>query len=92
MEIGFYSNKRKIEKSYCRRYDLHLRPSSNKHDALASQLLGIYTNDVSIWFEILTFNVLKGSQSRAIIDKFCQDEGFELTYYIETLVELQKYC
>ena len=34
---------------------------------------------------MLTFNVLKVSQSRAIIDRFCQDEGFELTYYIETL-------
>ena len=29
--------------------------------------------------------MLKVSQSRAIIDRFCQDEGFELTYYIETL-------
>ena len=34
---------------------------------------------------MVTFNVLKDSQSRAIIDWFCQDEGFELTYYIETL-------
>ena len=29
------------------------------------------------------------SQSRAIIDRFCQDEGFELTYYIETLAEIK---
>ena len=34
---------------------------------------------------MVTFNVLKVCQSRAIIDKFCQDEGFELTYFIETL-------
>ena len=39
----------------------------------------------SIGFTIVTFNVLKVSQSRAIIDTFCQEEGFELTYYIETL-------
>ena len=41
----------------------------------------------SIWSYTVTFNVLlKVSQSRAIIDRFCQEEGFELTYYIETLV------
>ena len=39
----------------------------------------------SIWSTTVTFNVLKVSQSRAIIDSFCQDYGFELTYYIETL-------
>ena len=36
MEIGFYSNKRKIEKNNCRRYDLNQRPSEHMHDALAS--------------------------------------------------------
>ena len=36
MEIGFYSNKRKIEKNNCRRNDLNLRSSDHKHDALAS--------------------------------------------------------
>ena len=36
MEIGFYSNKRKIEKNNCRRYNLNLRPLSYKHGALAS--------------------------------------------------------
>ena len=35
-----------------------------------------------------TFDVLKVSQTRAIIDRFCQDEDFELTYYIETLHEM----
>ena len=38
----------------------------------------------------VTFNILKVSQSRAIIDRFCQDEGFELTYYIETLVSTEE--
>ena len=37
---------------------------------------------------MLTFNVLKVSQSRAKIDTFCQDGGFELTYYIETLISI----
>ena len=86
MEIGFYSNKRKIEKNNCRRYDLNLRPSNHKHDTLTSAAIGILCN---FKFRILstnvTFNVLKVSQSRAIIDRFCQEEGFELTYYIETL-------
>ena len=36
-------------------------------------------------YTIVTFNVLKIWQSRAIIDIFCQDEGFELTCHIETL-------
>ena len=46
MEIGFYSNKRKIEKNYCMRYDLNLRPSDHKHDALASAAIGIlHIND-----------------------------------------------
>ena len=37
---------------------------------------------------MVSFNLLKVSQSRAIIDSFCQDEGFELTYYIETLITI----
>ena len=41
MEIGFYSNKRKIEKNYCMRYDLNLRPSDHKRDAVASTAIGI---------------------------------------------------
>ena len=40
MEIGFYSNKRKIEKNYCRRHDLNLRPSIHKTDAVASTATG----------------------------------------------------
>ena len=35
---------------------------------------------------IVTLNVLKVSQSRGMIDRFCQDEGFELIYHIETLI------
>ena len=86
MEIGFYSNTRKIEKNNCRKYDLNLRPTDSNITLKQARLLGIYTLIVNIWFTIVTFNVLKVSQSRAIIDRFCQDEGFELTYYIETLV------
>ena len=40
---------------------------------------------ISIWSTTVTFNILKVSQSRPMIDRFCHDEGFELTYYIETL-------
>ena len=40
MEIGFYSNKRKIEKNNCRRYDLNLRPSGHKHEALVNTAVG----------------------------------------------------
>ena len=40
MEIGFYSNKRKIEKNNCKRYDLNLQSSGHKHDALASTAIG----------------------------------------------------
>ena len=47
-----------------------------------AQLLAIYFYECSILSTIVTFNV---SQSRAMIDRFCQDEVFELTYYIETL-------
>ena len=36
MEIGFYSNKRKIEKKYLQEVCLNLRPSDHKHNALAS--------------------------------------------------------
>ena len=39
MEIGFYSNKRKIEKNNCSRYDLNLRPSSYKSDVLVSMAI-----------------------------------------------------
>ena len=69
MEIGFYSNKRKIEKNNCKIYDLNFRHS--------------------IWSTSATFNVLKVSQSRAIFDRFCREEGFELTYYIETLRDIK---
>ena len=86
MEIGFYSNKRKIEKKNWGRYDSNLRPLGYKHGALASTAMGNLQIWVSIWSTSVTFNVLKVSQSRAIIDRFCQDEGFELTYYIETLI------
>ena len=41
MEIGFYSNKRKIEKNNCKRYDLNLRPSGHKHDAFVSMAIEI---------------------------------------------------
>ena len=51
-----------------------------------ARLLGLYMSWFSIWFRSVSFNVLKVSQSRAIIDRFYQDEGFELTYYIETLI------
>ena len=88
MEIGFYLNKRKIEKNNCRKYDLNLRLSSYKHDALASMAIEIGISEFNIQSSIVTFNVLKVGQSRAIIDRFCQDEGFELTYYIETLIIL----
>ena len=40
MEIEFYLNKRKIEKNNCKRYDLNLRPSGPKYDALASTATG----------------------------------------------------
>ena len=40
MEIGFYSNKRKIEKNNCRWYDLNLIPPGHKLDALASTAIG----------------------------------------------------
>ena len=40
MEIGFYLNKREIEKNNCRRYDLNLRPSGYKYDSLASMAIG----------------------------------------------------
>ena len=36
-------------------------------------------------YTIVTFNVLKIWQTRAIMDILCQDEGFELDCYIETL-------
>ena len=40
MKIGFYSNKRKIEKNNCRKHDSNLRLSDHKHDALASTANG----------------------------------------------------
>ena len=40
MEIGFYSNKRKIEKNNCMRYDVNLGPSDHKYNALASMAIG----------------------------------------------------
>ena len=42
MEIGFYSNKRKIEKNNCRKHDLNLGPSGNKYDTLASTAIGYF--------------------------------------------------
>ena len=42
MESGFYSNKSKIEKKILQEYDLNLRPSDNKYDALASAAIGIF--------------------------------------------------
>ena len=86
MEIQFYSNKRKIEKkiiawSMIWTWDLQVT-SMMPYQA---RLFGIYTCRHSIWSINVTFNELKVSQSRAIIDRFCQKEGFELTYYIETL-------
>ena len=87
MEIGFYSNKRKIEKkiAICLIWTRDLKVITSTMPQ-QSRLLGLSMLVVSIWCTVVTFNVLKVSQSRAIIDRFCQDEGFELTYYIETLV------
>ena len=51
MEIGFYSNKKKIDKNNYKRYDLNLRPSSNKHDALASMAIG----NLQIWVQYLIY-------------------------------------
>ena len=92
MEIGFYSDKRKNEKkNHFRRYDLNLIPSNQQHGALASTAIGNFLIQCQYRSTTtVTFNVLKVSQSRAIIDRFCQDEGFELTYYIETLVSTEE--
>ena len=40
MEIGFYSNKRKIEKNNCMSQDLNLGSSGFKHNTLASMAIG----------------------------------------------------
>ena len=40
MDIGFYPNKRLIEKNNCKRYNLNLGPSGKTHDALASTAMG----------------------------------------------------
>ena len=53
---------------------------------LADKCIGVHMSALMEKLNIIvTFNALKVSQSRAVIDRFCQDEGFELTYYIETL-------
>ena len=65
MEIGFYSNKRKIEKNDWIRYDSYLSSLDYKHDALASTAIKKLHFGISIWSSIVTFNVLKVSQSRA---------------------------
>ena len=69
----------------CWRYELNLGPIGHKSDTLASR--AIRTLQTLHYFLIYycNFNVLKICQSRAMIDILCQDEGFELTYYIETL-------
>ena len=89
MEIRFCTNQRKKEKeNVCGMiwtWDLWITRVTLKQ----ARLVGIYKSCLSIWSTIVTLIVLKICQSRAITDKFCQDEGFELTCYIETLIWAQ---
>ena len=83
LEIGFFSNKRKNKKDKCRRYNSNLGHFSYKIDTIVSTAVG----NLQIFHQyltksIVTFIALKVCQSRAIIDMFYQDKGFELTYRI----------
>ena len=49
MKIGFYSNKRKIEKNNRKECDLNLGPKVHKHDALASTAIG----NLNTWIQYL---------------------------------------
>ena len=63
-----------------------VRVNKSWHTFLAkkSWLLGVYKSFINIW----TIMILKICQSRAIIDRFCQDEEFGLTFYVETILDL----
>ena len=52
--------------------------------------MAIYRSCGSIWPIVVTFVVLKVCLSRAIIDRFHQDEEFEVTYYIVNLKPYNK--
>ena len=85
MEIGYYSNKRKNQEINSEGLIWTWNSLLTLLTPAEARLLAIYKFQKSIWPTIVTFIVLKVCQSRATIHRFCQDEEFELTYYIETL-------
>ena len=85
IEIAFYSNKGKGEiinaEDMIWTWDLLATG-----DTLVRTLLAIYRCNISIWPSTVIVMVLRVCHSRIIIDRFCQDERFELTYYSKTLL------